>query len=408
MKILHTADWHIGKVLHKNPLEEEQNLFLEWLLNTIKTNSIDVLLISGDVFDLANPSVKDRSIYFRFLKKLIGADIKIIITGGNHDSIGLLNAPREILKMLDVSIIGGATDNIEDELIEIKDKDGELKLVVAAVPFLRDKDLRTLESDKKFKNKTEATRAGIKKHYATLAKICEQKYASTPIIAMGHLYAQGVNRSESEREIHVGNSAAVSSDIFPDVFNYVALGHIHQPQIINKNPMIRYSGSPIALSFSEKKDNKCILVVECKNKTISKPQIIKIPKQRELKKISGSLQEVMTEVQNYTNIFPLPAFIELEIKEKIRDTSILTKLDEFVYQFDDEERFKILKTRTEFEQGVLNTADLFKEGANIEDLNVKDVFCKKLDAAAKNDDEKTLLIEVFQELIDMHHEKEHE
>jgi DNA repair protein SbcD/Mre11 len=406
MRILHTADWHIGKVLHKHSLVEEQTLFLNWLLQIIKSESIDVLLISGDIFDLANPSVKDRSVYYQFLKKLIGTDIRIIITGGNHDSVGVLNGPREILEMLNVTVIGGATPDIEDELIEIKNNKGEIELVVAAVPFLRDRDLRTLSSDKKFDKREDAISAGIRIHYAKLAEICLERYPDLPIIAMGHLYARGVTISDSEREIHVGNAAAVTSDVFPDVFNYVALGHIHKPQVINSNPMIRYSGSPVALSFSEKEDNKLVLIIECKNGKLGEPLIHNVPRERELKKFSGTLNEVQQKVEEYKNEFNLPAFIELDIKEKIRDVNIISQADDYVFKYIDKDNFRILKHRIEFEQKDLNTADLFREGVEIEDLKISDVFDKKMEAAAKSEEDKEMLMEIFKELIDMYNEKD--
>ena len=93
MKILHTADWHIGKVLHKHPLSEDLRLFFDHLLEIIKEEKIELLLISGDIFDVANPAAKDRQLYYQFLKALVGRSIKIIITGGNHDSVAFLNAP---------------------------------------------------------------------------------------------------------------------------------------------------------------------------------------------------------------------------------------------------------------------------------------------------------------------------
>ena len=185
MKILHTADWHIGKILHKRSLQDEFILFSEWLLDTIKEESIELLLISGDVFDLANPSAKDRRLYYQLLRNLNELNIQIVITGGNHDSVGLLNAPKEILDVLNVHVIGGALDAIEDELIPIKNEAGEA-LIIAAVPFLRDKDLRNAETDELYKNRTEAIREGIKKHYQILANVCEDKYKGIPSIAMGH------------------------------------------------------------------------------------------------------------------------------------------------------------------------------------------------------------------------------
>jgi len=130
LKVLHTADWHIGKVLHKYALREEFNLFLNWIYDYIEKEKIDLLLISGDIFDIANPAVKDRELYYQFLSQLIKLDIKVIITGGNHDSVGLLNAPQKVLDQLNINVIGGATENIENELIEIKNENGQIKLVV--------------------------------------------------------------------------------------------------------------------------------------------------------------------------------------------------------------------------------------------------------------------------------------
>jgi len=177
LKVLHTADWHIGKVLHKYPLRDELKLFFVWLTQLIEKESVDLILVSGDIFDLANPAVKDRELYYQFLSRLIKLDIKVVITGGNHDAVGLLNAPQRILDELNITVIGGATGNIEDELIEIKNKHGQTELVIAAVPFLRDKDLRTKENDEKYKNRTQAIREGIKDHYSKLAEICENKFS---------------------------------------------------------------------------------------------------------------------------------------------------------------------------------------------------------------------------------------
>ena len=156
MKVLHTADWHIGKILHKHALKNEIQAFFNWLLDVISQEHVNLLLVSGDIFDLANPSSKDREIYYRFLSRLAATETQIIITGGNHDSINLLDAPKEILQHLSINVIGGAKENIEEELIEIHDAQGKLAAVVAAVPFLRDKDLRNMNTDKKYKNREEA------------------------------------------------------------------------------------------------------------------------------------------------------------------------------------------------------------------------------------------------------------
>ncbi len=406
MKLLHTADWHIGKVLHKQSLAEEQALFLNWLIELIEKESVDVLLISGDIFDHSNPSVKDRQLYYQFLKKLINTQTQIIITGGNHDSIAVLNGPKDILEMLQVHIIGGATPVLDDELIEVRDADNQLQLLVAAVPFLRDKDLRSLQQETTFKDKTEAIRAGIRAHYEAIAQLCEQKYPNRAVVAMGHLYARGVEISESERDIHVGNSAAITSDIFSEVFDYVALGHIHKPQIINNNPMIRYSGSPVALSFSEKRDEKIVLLLECSNHQISAPKQINVPQFRALKKISGSFEAIQRQLATFKQSLSLPVFVELEVHAIQRDIQLIADVDEFVFQYVDDGPVKILKHRIEFEQEDLNTADLFREGVHIEDLRVEDVFAKRLDSLSTSEQEKTPMMELFSDLLEMYYQKE--
>ncbi len=401
MKILHTADWHIGKILHKHALKDEILTFFDWLIKVISEEQINLLLVSGDIFDLANPSSKDRETYYKFLAKLAGTETQIIITGGNHDSINLLDAPKELLEQLSITVVGGAKENIEDQLIEILNPQGKLNLVVAAVPFLRDKDLRNMNTDKKFKNREEAVREGIKQHYQKLAEICERKYKNIPTVATGHLYATGAITSESERDIQVGNQAAVELNIFSPIFDYVALGHIHRPQVIGDNERIRYSGSPIALSFSEKNDSKCVILVEihAKDKVVVKP--ISIPKQRELKKFKGTNSEVQEKLKNYKPEYNLPSFVELEIIEETYSSVLIAAMEEMVSDFREEERFKILKNKISFQKGQNDTADLFTQGEHIEDLSPVDVFNKRLESEVIDVEKTKLLQDAFLEILEL-------
>ncbi len=400
MKILHTADWHIGKVLHKHLLRDELLLFFDWLLDLLEKEQIDLLLVSGDIFDLSNPAVKDRQIYYQFLAKLIQLNIQIIITGGNHDAVGLLNAPQSILQELNITVIGGAKKIIEEELIAIKNKKGDIELIVAAVPFLRDKDLRSIDIDAQFNNRTEAIREGIKTHYATLADICELNYPKIPTIAMGHLFAKGAETSESERDIHIGNAASVDSSIFPDTYDYVALGHIHRPQIINKNNFIRYSGSPIALSFSEKKDNKSLILLTLENNKISTPQVIPIPKFRSLTKFTGSLKKVKDDLSKFKPDFPLKSFVEIEINESTFSAVTLASVDDLVTQYGEGESFTILKARTNFTEKAIDTAALFSEGEHIEDLKAIDVFNKMMEHQSVDEEHQSMLKQAFVEIME--------
>ncbi|HSP13096.1 MAG TPA: exonuclease subunit SbcD, partial [Salegentibacter sp.] len=211
MKILHTADWHIGKKLHKHELSEDFELFIAWLCGFIKNESVDVLLISGDVFDLANPSSEARKQYYRALMRLRKLDCKLIITGGNHDSPAMLDAPQEILRELEMHVVGGLPENLEDLIIPVKTKNAETELVIAAVPYLRDADLRSAVEGQTYEDRLEAIRMGIQQCFSQASELCERKYPGIPAIAMGHLFAAGAETSESEREIQIGNLAAFNA-----------------------------------------------------------------------------------------------------------------------------------------------------------------------------------------------------
>src|SRR5690606_32065680 len=163
MKILHTSDWHIGKQLHKYDLNEDLDLFFEWLIDYIKTENIDVLLVSGDIFDQANPSQTAYKQYYDVLKRLINQDCKIILTGGNHDSASVLNAPAELLKAFDITVIGGAIEEIDEMFIEVE-KIHE-KIIVAAIPFLKDRDLRKSVAGETYATKIEQIKSGLQTYF---------------------------------------------------------------------------------------------------------------------------------------------------------------------------------------------------------------------------------------------------
>ena len=393
MKILHTADWHLGKRLYKQELTEEHQLFFEWLIETIRERQIDVLLISGDVFDLSNPPTEARALYYWFLQKMIEQKCKIIITGGNHDSASMLNAPKDILAMLDVVVIGGATANIEDEIIDL----GET--IICAVPYLRDMDIRQAIQAESAQGRIEAVRQGIKNHYDILANICRERHANTPVIAMGHLYAQGSITSESEREIQIGNLAAFGEADFSETFDYVALGHIHRPQCVGGKEHIRYSGSPIALSFSEREDLKIVIELEIASGKIQKIEDIAIPKFRILKKMTGDFVKMKSLLTGFIHESVLTAFLEVEVTEELYNPLLIRELNEIVTVFDDDKTM-ILKHRIKFINEISSTDQLFHEGQNIDDINETEILTKRLEKEnGLSEEHRILLMEAFTELL---------
>jgi len=397
MKILHTADWHIGKKLHKHDLYPDFDLFIEWLHKTIQQEKVDLLLISGDIFDLANPSSEARKQYYQALIKLQQLNCKIIATGGNHDSPTMLDAPKEILKALDMNVIGGLPVNLEDTIIPVKNKQGNIEVVVAAIPFLRDADLRSGTTASTYDDRLQAIREGIKNIFQNASEICALKHANVPVIAMGHLFTAGSDTSESERDIQIGNQAAFNALQFGEYFSYIALGHIHKPQRVTANIPVFYSGSPLPLSFSERTDEKRILILDTENDW--EPESIPVPVFRKLIKISGSLVEIQQKLNDLVPSGELDSLIEIDMTEDQYDAQKIYSLDQTVNNFD-KSGFEIVKQRAQFKNQTMGTSELYSENEQLEDLKPKDVFLELISSHEYNEEQKMEILSAFDEILE--------
>jgi len=401
MIILHTADWHIGKKLHKHSLHPDFDLFIDWLCNCIAENKIEVLLVSGDVFDLANPSSEARQQYFKTLMKLKRLDCKIILTGGNHDSPSMLNAPQELLRELDIHIIGGLPGKISECIIPIQNNENQTDLLIAALPYLRDADLRTASQGNSYEDRLEALRKGIQQTFLDAAEICKTQYPGVPAIAMGHLFATGAETSESERDIQIGNQAAFNALQFGDYFNYIALGHIHKPQKVNAATPTFYSGSPIPLSFSERTNKNRILLLD--TETVWEPQSIEIPVFRKLLKIIGTLEILQQKLWELQPREGLASLIEIELIEENFDSNKIYELDQLVDNFK-VDGYEIVKHRASFENKISGSGELYEEKQQLEDLQPLDVFQKLVGRQEEDEDTRQELLSAFNEILEEVHQ----
>lgn len=400
MKILHTADWHIGKVLHRQSLYEDISLFFDWIINYIRDHKIDLLLVSGDIFDLANPSNSDTKLYYHTLYRLSKTNVKIIITGGNHDSISLLDAPSALLDVLDITVIGGARDDKYEEIIPIYSHDEIPECIVLAVPFLRDKDLRASMQASETGDKSSIINDAIKLHYDDLVRMAKEKYGdSVPLLAMGHLYMKGSISSDSEREIHIGNLEGLDSKIIHPEIDYMALGHIHKPQKIGNKNNIRYSGSPVFLDFSEREYDKMVIEIEIGENEIKSITPVAVPKSREILKFTGDLTSVKNMLKEYQNNYPLTAFIEIEIQENEFDVLKIQATEDMIESVKSEE-FKILKNRIIFNHTPDSMKMIQNESRTIQDLTPLDIFRQKLSENNLNELEMKELTEIYVSLIE--------
>ena len=256
-RVLHTADWHLGKLLGDLSREEEHSRFLDFLLETIVAEEVDALVIAGDLFDSANPPQSAQRQYYAFLSQLYAArECAVVVVAGNHDSPAQLEAPRDVLTTLRATVVGRA---LEDPVLLLPDSESP-RLALAAIPFLRDRDLRSGQMGQGAEAIRQALVDGIARRYSDAGEAVEG--LGVPAMATGHLTVSGAKASDSERDIHVGGLGTVSAKIFPQVFDYVALGHLHRPQACGEADHIRYSGSPIPLSFSEALDTKSVQIAD--------------------------------------------------------------------------------------------------------------------------------------------------
>ena len=301
-KVLHTSDWHIGRKLKEHDRLEEFKKFFDWLEKLIHDENIEALLVAGDIFDNTNPSTQAQNLYYSFLSKIakFPSCRHVIIISGNHDSPAFIDAPSELLKLCKIHVIGQACENPEKEIIELRDNSGELELVVCAVPYLRDRDVRVISA---FDNPTDTERAlteGIKKHYSKVFESAQKFQDDVPVIAMGHIFVRGgkTQPDDGVRSLYVGTALQIDGGIFPDWLTYTALGHLHSPQTAGRKN-IRYSGSPLAMGFGEAGQTKSVYILELDGKNIAGLREINVPEFQKLERIHGDLTEIFSQIQNF-------------------------------------------------------------------------------------------------------------
>lgn len=400
MKILHTADWHLGQKFIQFDREQEHTFALNWLIELITKEEIELLIIAGDIFDIGNPPNYAQKLYYRFFKSLLSTNCEhCVVIGGNHDSPAMLGAPKELLDVFNISVISAASDNLQDEIIEIKDKNGDLKMVVAAVPFLRDRDLKAASMQETALEKAEQIKLGIYKHYQNVAELCE-KYKKTPIVATGHLFAKGAQSSDKQDNIYVGNLENISAEQFPATFDYVALGHIHRAQKMGERENIRYSGSLIPLSFSEVQDQKSVTVIDFEGKKIKNIDVIPVPTFRKLRLFRGNLEEVKEKISKHNarllldeNENKLRTWAEIQIESE----TILPNLDLQLTDFVKDMYIDILKLRIVRTQQ--NQSQPIFVHQNLKDMTEMDVFQKRLESVEES--EREGLLQSFKELLEL-------
>lgn len=399
LRVIHTSDWHIGHILHEKKRYDEFEQFFEWLNEQIEKHKPDILLVSGDVFHTASPSPVAQTIYYNFLANAEKHGCKnVVVTGGNHDSPTLIDAPKELLKQMNVYVCGAVTGDVSDEVFIIKNNDGKEIAIVCAVPYLREKDLRNAYVGETTEEKEKRLKEGFKNHYLQVAeKAKELNKNNLPVIAMGHLYAAGAV-SSSEDELQIGSLSQVGADIFPEYFDYVALGHLHIPQKINNNEHIRYSGSPLPISFDEVNNNKQILLLEFNNKDIN-INPIDVPKFRKIIRLKGTLDELLIKLEEQKSS-DCPVWVDLTLTSAEPIQKINNAIDDCI-------KDSIVEVLAKHPY-VENTEALTIETKDFSKLTPSDVFKQLLKTKKYDEEAEKELLETFSEALAHYKDEEEE
>lgn len=398
LRLLHTSDWHIGRTLYGRKRYEEFEAFLTWLAETIQQNEIDALLVAGDVFDTSAPSNRAQELYYRFLCRVAASSCRhVVVVAGNHDSPSFLNAPKELLKVLDVHVVGSRTDEPEDEVLVLRNEQDAPELIVCAVPYLRDRDIRMAEAGESIEDKERKLIEGIRAHYATVAALAELKReelrADIPIVAMGHLFTAGGQTVDGDgvRELYVGSLAHVTAGIFPDCFDYLALGHLHVPQKVKGSETMRYSGSPLPMGFGEAKQQKSICQVEF-HSTAASVQLVDVPVFQKLERVKGDWDGIRD------RILELSATGSQSWLEVIYDgTKVIGDLRERLETEISGTQMEILRIKNN--RIIERVLGPIHEEETLDDLNVYDVFERCLAVHGVPEGQRPELLRAYQETV---------
>ena len=402
MLILHTSDWHLGqKFNNQQQRDEEQALALDWLLDTIRNTGAEALVVAGDVFDVNNPPITAERLYYRFLNELKTSTNcrHVVIVGGNHDSPSKLNAPRELLRAFDIHVVGAAPESAAAAVLTLRQADGTPELLVAAVPFLRERDVGATVPGENVEERITRIRQGIADYYQAMGEAVETELKNldqkVPVLATGHLVATGASSSGEQRNIYLGNLDNISADQLPAVFDYVALGHIHRPQRIGKQNRIRYSGSLIPLSFGELGDQKIVLLVEMTpEKGLAKVTELSVPVFRRLIALQGRFEELAEQIPAlHDPEAPLPAWLKLTVSAKDLPMDVNDRLRALIRGLN----LDILRLEIDRSQSASETAADAPE-ENLRLLSVEAVFRRRCEAEGLSEEAGAVLMGTFREL----------
>jgi len=389
MRIIHTSDWHLGQYFYGKSRANEHQQFLTWLLAQVEQHHVDMVIVAGDIFDTGTPPSYAREMYFDFIAQIAKLNCSLIILAGNHDSVAMLSESKQVLASLSVQVIASAEpDNIAQQVLTIKDNEGEPQALVCAIPFIRPRDVIKSKVGQSSDDKKQHLQQAISNYYQQSFDYAKKIKTNLnnqhiPIIATGHLTTVGVTTSDSVRDIYIGTLEAFPANAFPKA-DYIALGHIHKSQKVAKSEHIRYCGSPIPLSFDEAKQNKQVLMVDFESGKLTRVTGIVVPRFQAMAMVKTNLDNLVADVEQLVseqqsllseNLAAQQSKLWLDIE--IESADYLNDLHQQIAQLTQDLPIEILLVRRskKARQQMNNSTDK----TTLTELTLDEVFAKRLE-----------------------------
>ncbi|TQS90500.1 exonuclease subunit SbcD [Limnobaculum zhutongyuii] len=376
MRIIHTSDWHLGQYFFTKSRAAEHAEFLRWLTEKVTEHQVDAIIVAGDVFDTTSPPSYARELYNQFIVGLQPTGCQLVVLGGNHDSVAMLNESRELLTYLNTRVIASVAQQPEQQLIVLNNAQGEPGALVCAIPFIRARDVLSSQAGQSGSEKQQALLEAISQHYQQiyqLAKDKQQQYTKhLPIIVTGHLTTVGASTSDSVRDIYIGTLDAFPAQAFPPA-DYIALGHIHRPQKVAKSEFIRYSGSPIPLSFDESGQEKSVVLVEFAAHAEPQITLLTVPQFQPMRLIKGDIDEIKLALESFRHQQQQKIiWLDIEVDSRL----YLNDIQRQIQQIADQLPVEVILLRRS--KALTQQAIQRQEKETLSELTVSEVFERRL------------------------------
>lgn len=300
MRLLHTSDWHLGQTLHGQERDYEHGCFLHWLLEQLEQQQVDALLIAGDVFDSVNPPLQAQERLYEFILSAHQRlpHLHILMIAGNHDSGARIELPAPLMKRLNTHAVGrfhwqDGQPDADRLLVPLPNAQGEVMAWCLALPFLRASEISGMGAGGDYLSAVQQ----LQQQLLAAAEAC--RAPGQALLAVSHAHLAGGSISEdSERSLVIGSAEALPASLFPDSLSYVALGHLHKPQRVAGQERLRYSGSPLPLSFAEVNYPHQVLLVTLEGAQLQQVEALPVPRAVAMQRLGpASLSAILQQIK---------------------------------------------------------------------------------------------------------------